>query len=83
MALCEEDQYPCKPPSDQHLVDVAPSPRLARLERFDYGVAGRAEVFGSVLVPGGVTASYMTAGQALTQVDPGIPYLETLLAPLR
>jgi len=67
---------------DHHLVHVAPAPVLARLERPDDRVAGGVKVLGSVLVSRLVAATYIPAGQALAQVNPGIARLQALYTTL-
>ena len=48
-----------------HLVDVAPAPVFARLERLDDRVVGRPKVLGGVFVRRRVAAADMPARQAL------------------
>ena len=59
---------------DDHrdLLDEAPRPLLARLERADYRVPARPGVLGGVAVGGVVAAADVAAGQADAQVQPGL-----------
>jgi hypothetical protein len=66
--------------SQKHLVHITPTPVLARLEGLHDRVLGLVKVLGGMFVLGRVTASYMTADQTFSQVDPGVAHLETLLA---
>jgi WD40 repeat protein len=68
---------------EHDLVDVAPAPVLARLGGLHDGVAGRVEVLGGVLVPGGVATADVAARQAEPEVHPAIPGRQALLAALR
>ena len=52
------------------LVDVAPQPVLAGLERADHGMSGRAVVARRVLVGARVAAGDVAAGHALAQMNP-------------
>src|SRR5271170_4095448 len=63
------------------LVDVAPDPVLAGLERLHQRVARRVEVLRGVLVGRGVAAVDLPAGQAQAQVHPGAADLHALAAP--
>jgi hypothetical protein len=65
------------------LVNVAPAPFLARLERLDDGMPARAEVFRRVLVPRAVAAADVTAREAQPQVNPSVARLQTFLTALR
>src|SRR4051794_5582931 len=55
--------------AQRHLVDVAPHPVLAGLERLDHRVAGRLVVAGGVLAGTRVAAADVAAGQAPAQAD--------------
>src|SRR5215470_18831364 len=68
---------------DQLLIQVAPPPHLARLERPDHRVTGPVEVGRGVPVRGGVAAPDMPAGQAQPQVDPVRALPQAVLAALR
>lgn len=65
-----------------NLIDVTPSPGLARLERLDDRVMGLMKVFGRVLVFGGITATDVSAFQTEPEVNPGVPCFQALLAAL-
>ena len=67
---------------DRDVIDVAPNPALAALERRDERMARRPEVRGGVTVARGVAAPDVSALQALPQVDPGVAELEALLTAL-
>src|SRR5262249_9346627 len=67
-------------PFEEDLVDVAPGPVLARLERADEGVVRAVEVLGGVLVLRRIAAADVAAGEAEPEVDPAVPHLEALLA---
>src|SRR5258706_12649265 len=63
-----------------HLVDIAPAPAFAGLERSDDWVLGRVEVLRRVLVLRVVAAADMAAGAAQAQVHPGVTHLQAFLA---
>src|SRR3954451_2992751 len=65
---------------DQHrgLVDEAPDPLLARLERADQGVLARGEVLRRVLVRRRVAAADVPARETETQVHPAVARLEAV-----
>src|SRR5262245_25802910 len=68
----------------QHdLVDVAPHPAFARLERPHDRMGCRLEVLGGVLVDRAVAATDVATRQAHAQMDPGITGLQALLTPVR
>ena len=67
---------------DVYLIDVAPDPVFARLQRLNQGMSGLVEMLGRVLARRSVAASHMPADQADAQVHPPTPCLQTLLAPL-
>src|SRR5215472_8972384 len=56
---------------EHHLVDEAPAPAFAGLERAHHRMMGVLEVFGGVPVGRRIAATDVTAGQAEAQVDPG------------
>src|SRR6266568_2691418 len=64
---------------NRDLVDVTPSPVLARLERSHNRVLGLSEVLRGVFVLRGVAAADVTANLAEPQMNPGIPHLQALL----
>jgi hypothetical protein len=66
-----------------NLIDIAPAPVFAGLERPDDRVIGAVEVLPRMLVFGGIATTHVPAFQAQTQVDPDISHLQTLLAALR
>src|SRR3954454_12076069 len=68
------------PELERHLVDHAPRPGLARLDRAQDGVFGLAGVPGRVAVRGGVAAADLPAALAHAQMDPLAADLEALLA---
>jgi hypothetical protein len=63
-----------------NFVDVAPNPILTRLERPHQRVVNGVEMFGSVLVLGGITATDVAAREAETKMNPRVAGLQTLLA---
>src|SRR6266540_2152505 len=67
---------------EDHLVDVAPAPVLTRLEGLDQRIVRVAVVLRRVLVGRVVTAAYVAAAQAQSQVDPLTADLQALLAAL-
>jgi len=68
---------------DDHLIDVAPAPILARLERLDDRMAAGVEVFSGVPVFGLIAAAHMAALQAEAQMHPRITCLQAIFAALR
>jgi hypothetical protein len=64
------------------LVHVAPTPRLAGLERLHDRMLAAVKVFGGVFVFRGVATTDMATLQAQPQVHPGVPRFQTLLAAL-
>jgi hypothetical protein len=62
------------------LVDVAPGPIFAGLERFYDGVLGGMKVFGGVSIFRRIAAADVAAAQAQAQVDPGVAHLQTFFA---
>ena len=63
---------------EREVVDIAPEPVLAGLERLDDRVAGLAKVPGCVLSDGIVATPDMTAAEASPQVDPLLAGAQTL-----
>src|SRR5271168_4873132 len=55
---------------ESHLVDIAPVPLLARLERLDEGVTGGVEMGGGVMTGRTVAAANVAAAGTAPQVDP-------------
>jgi hypothetical protein len=70
-------------PSHRHVVDVAPSPVLARLEGLDNWMAGLLVMGGRVTVGRRVAASDVPASQAEPQVYPAVPRRKALGTSLR
>jgi hypothetical protein len=70
-------------PSHRHVVDVAPSPVLARLEGLDNWMAGLLVMGGRVTVRRRVAASDVPAGQAEPQMYPAVPRRKALGTSLR
>ena len=64
------------------VVDVAPAPTLAGLERLHDRVLSAVEVLGGVFVFRRVAATDMAALQAQPQVHPAVTHLQTLFAAL-
>src|SRR4051812_44099240 len=67
----------------EHLIDIAPAPILARLERLDDGMVRRAIVLGRVFVLRAVTTTDMPARLTQTQVYPRIARAQTVFATFR
>ena len=67
-------------PSDDALVDVAPLPRLARLQRSHDGVAAFGGVLAGVLVLRRIAAADLAAREAEPQVHPGVAHAHALAA---
>src|SRR5262249_1726445 len=65
-----------------HLVDVAPAPVLASLQRLDDGVLRLVEVLRRVPVRARVAAAHVTAAEAQSQVHPASAHLQAVLAAL-
>ncbi len=70
-------------PSHRHVVDIAPSPVLARLEGLDNWMAGLLVMGGRVTVRRRVAASDVPAGQAEPQMYPAVPRRKALGTSLR
>jgi hypothetical protein len=70
-------------PSHRHVVDVAPSPVLARLEGLDNWMAGFLVMGGRVTVRRRVAASDVPADQAEPQMYPAVPRRKALGTSLR
>jgi hypothetical protein len=62
------------------LVDIAPSPIFARLERLDEWMANLAEVGGGVTTRRGVAASDVSARQTKAEMNPPAAGFQALLA---
>ena len=67
---------------DHDLIDVAPAPVFAGLERLYDRVVGGVEVPGGMLVLRGIAAANMPAFEAETQVYPRIADFQTILTPI-
>jgi hypothetical protein len=67
----------------EQLVDIAPTPIVARLEAPDDGVLGLVKVFGRVRVRRIVAAADVPADQAQPQMNPGAVDREAFLAAVR
>jgi len=67
---------------DHDLIDVAPAPVFAGLERLYDRVAGGVKVPGGMLVLRGIAAANMPAFEAETQVYPRIADFQTILTPI-
>src|SRR6202008_3465142 len=67
----------------QDLIDVAPAPVLARLERGNDRVLRRAEVLGRVFVLRLVATPDVAAGPAQGQIHPAVPQGEASPPPCR
>jgi len=65
------------------LVNIAPAPVFAGLERLHNGVLGGMEVFGGMPVLGVIAAANMPTFQTDAQMNPSIADLEALLTALR
>src|SRR5262252_3723871 len=65
------------------LVDVAPAPVLARLERLDDRVVRGVEVLSNMLVLRVVAAADVAADHAQAQMHPSVADLEAVLAAVR
>jgi len=63
---------------EEFVINIAPAPIFAALERLNDRMLGGVIVFGGVLTFGLVTAADMPARQTHSQMDPGITELETL-----
>jgi hypothetical protein len=68
---------------ERDLVDIAPAPVLARLERSHDRVAGQPEMGGRVLVLGAVATTDVTTYHAQPQMDPRIADPQAVLAAVR
>jgi hypothetical protein len=67
---------------EHDFVGVAPHPVFARLDGLNDGVFGFVEVFGGVLVLGGVAAADVAAFAAETKMDPSVTHFEAFFAAL-
>ena len=63
-----------------HFIYIAPYPSFTRLERLDKRVVGAVEMFGSMLIFGGVAAADVAADETDAQMNPAIAHLQALLA---
>jgi hypothetical protein len=61
-----------------HFIDVTPDPTLSPLNGTHYGVMDVAEMFGGVLILGGIAASYVSANHAQAEMNPCISKLHAL-----
>src|SRR5579862_541369 len=75
-------QTPGKSDLQKYLVHIAPAPVFTGLEGSDDGMFGLAEVFRGMFVLGGITATHVSADQALPQMDPGVAHFQALFAAL-
>ena len=64
----------------KYSIHITPLPAFTRFKRLHDGMLGVMEVFGGVLVLGGIAATDVPAGKAFSQVDPGIAHLQTFFA---
>jgi hypothetical protein len=62
------------------LIDIAPAPVLARLERPDNRMTDLVKMRGRVLVGGAVAAADVTAGHAEPEVNPRAAHPQAVLA---
>ena len=60
------------------LVDVTPSPILARLEGPDHRVGGGVKVLRRMFVFGRIAAAHVSARKTQPQVDPGVANLQAV-----
>jgi hypothetical protein len=68
---------------EQHLVEVAPAPRLARLQRSNQRVLRLIEVRRCMPVLRIIATSDVATGETQAQPDPGVADLEAVFASLR
>ena len=62
------------------LINITPSPVLARLERPHDRMPGGMEMLGGMPVLRGITAAHMPAGKTKPKMDPGIAHFQAFLA---
>jgi hypothetical protein len=65
------------------LIDVAPDPVLPVFDRADKGVLSCIEMPRGVLVPGGIAAADVAAGETKTEMNPGVAELHAFRADVR
>jgi hypothetical protein len=65
---------------EEELVDVTPPPVLTRLEGLNDGMIGRVEMLGGMLILRIVAAADMSTDETDTQMHPGVPHFQALLA---
>jgi hypothetical protein len=63
-----------------HLIHIAPSPVLSRLEGFDNGVTDSAKVLCRMFVLGRIAAADMAADHAEAKMHPDIAHLQAFFA---
>jgi hypothetical protein len=68
---------------EHNLIDVAPHPILARLDRLHQGMMIGVIVLARVFILRRIAAAYMPAGQTHSQMNPVIADLQTLFAAIR
>ena len=68
---------------DVELIRVTPRPLLPALGRYDYRMAGFAEMLRGMFVFRGVAAKYRSASLTGSKVEPLIPHFDTFLAYVR
>jgi hypothetical protein len=64
----------------EDFVQIAPHPMLARLLRSHDRMMRSAKVLGCVLVFGGVTTAYVSAGETDAEMDPGVTDFQAVFA---
>jgi hypothetical protein len=64
----------------KNFVHVAPLPTFAGFEGAHHGMFGLMKMLGSMRIFGRVAAAYMSADEALPQVDPSVACLQALPA---
>jgi hypothetical protein len=63
-----------------HLIDIAPAPSFAGLERLHDRMLGVMKVFGGVFVFRGITTADVAALQTKAEVNPSVTHLQAFLA---
>jgi hypothetical protein len=63
-----------------HLVDVAPAPVLARLDRLHDGMLGTMKMLRGMFIFGGIAATHVSANQAHAEMHPGVAHFQAFLA---
>ena len=66
------------PRLQRHVINIAPDPILAGLERLDNRMLGGVEMFGGMFVNRIVATAHMAADQADAQMNPPAAHLQTL-----